>query len=74
MKSVKFSASHSCKRIGVHCINMIDAMGRGICSIMAFVSLIALDGWLFRLGGFAICFVLICLIIFLADWLKAKIQ
>jgi hypothetical protein len=53
---------------------MIDAMGRGICSIMAFVSLIALDGWLFKLGGFAICFVLICLIIFLADWLKAKIQ
>ncbi|WPS31745.1 hypothetical protein SM905_16185 [Klebsiella aerogenes] len=52
---------------------MFEAIGTGCFSIAAFVCFVALDGWLFKLGGFAICFTLVCLISFIADYLRGDI-
>ncbi|EMB4312327.1 TPA: hypothetical protein QHU19_002179 [Klebsiella aerogenes] len=73
MKPKRYSSSYVCKKICIHAINMFEAVGTGSFSIAAVVCFIALDGWLFKLGGFAICFSLVCLISFIADYLRGDI-
>lgn len=74
MKSANSWAANISKFIGFHLINMFDAFGTGICTLAILACLMFLDGWVLKLAGAAGCFVLVVLIIYLADRLKEKIQ